>query len=223
MSRLNYGPNKRPKYTPPVVTKYPVPPQAPTQFRPQGYGGQPYAYPHYQPQYGPPTPMTTYPQHQQWPANSVQQQYPPSHPQGTTYQQQPYAVPPSPAVTPSYGPQYQGPINPQGPPQHSGYFNHSYSYPSAQGRHASLYSSASPSVTGPALASYSSERRVSRNEPEPRSCRHERSASVQSQALSPGQNSAPMSVDEDDEDDLGMLDIPDIPKYPGPNGLLLSS
>ena len=87
--------------------------------------------------------------------------------------------------------------------------------------HAPSYSSTSPSVTGPALASHSSDRRISHNETEVGNGRYERSASVQSQVLSTGQYSAPMSMDEDDEDDLGMLDIPDIPKYPGPNGLSL--
>ena len=112
-------------------------------------------------------------------------------------------------------------MTPQGPPHHPGYFIPSHCYPQARELRAPSHSSASATTAGPAPVSYSPEQQFNRNKTEIGSSRHESSASMQSQVSSPEQNSAPMSVDEDDEDDLGMLDIPDVPKYPGPNGLLL--
>ncbi|KAI9821752.1 MAG: hypothetical protein M1827_002333 [Pycnora praestabilis] len=129
-------PLKRQKPNGPVITRYGPPPQSfPQQYgNQQGFGGPQYGQaPHAQQggYYGPPTPVSGYPQpYQQW-QQPPQHQYRASYSPGIQYPPYGPQGPPTPATP--YGPQYPSPVSAQGRSQHNGFFPQNAHYPHNQG------------------------------------------------------------------------------------------
>ncbi|KAA6409499.1 MAG: hypothetical protein FRX48_07053 [Lasallia pustulata] len=212
----NPRPPKRQRPNAPVITKYPVP-QSPNQYGPlQTYAGAPYGQQGYlqqQAQYGPPTPMSAYPQQrQQWQQSPQHQQYQPPYQQGTPYQHYGYGPQQPPTPNASYGPLYPSPVSAQGPHHHAGFFTQNSPTQQPQGYQTTPYPSASPTnqqspfhnaqaqpIPGPSELGYN------------RQGPSDYTVTYQSQSATPKPQVAILLEHEPEEDDLETLDVPDIP------------
>ncbi|KAI9724009.1 MAG: hypothetical protein M1812_000727 [Candelaria pacifica] len=128
-------PQKRQKPNGPVITRYPPPPS----YGQQAHAGPAYNNPPYDPRrgpYGPPTPVSAYPQpYQQWQTPHHHQFQPPPQRQFQPPPQQypPYGPPGPPTPVTAYNSQFPSPVSAQGYPPQPGFYPRQAQYSPSQG------------------------------------------------------------------------------------------